>query len=285
MEFLKTIFISIIQGITEFLPVSSSGHIFLLKNIMKLEIDATFDIVIHMGTLIAVIIIYFKEIKELISGLMFKSINSKYLGNNLTRNDFFKIAFLFIIATIPGGIAGLFLEKPLDVEPSNTKSWMFLILGFCFLITAILLLSNYLINNNKVTKNKSIKEINILNAIFIGLFQALAILPGISRSGSTITAALHTKLNREDAAKFSFLLSIPIIAAAFFLKLAKFIQTKEFADIHTMKLLIIALIVSFISGYFSLRFLIKLIKKGKLWFFSIYLVAPIIISIVLWILN
>ena len=286
MELLKIIFISIIQGITEFLPISSSGHIFLLKNITGLDIDATFDIVIHMGTLFAVLIIYFQEIKELLSGLIFKSINSKYLGNNLTRTDFFKIAFLFIIATIPAGITGLILEEHLDIEPSNTKNWMFLILGFCFFITALLLLSNYFFKTNKKEiKYKSINELSFLNALFIGLFQSLAVLPGISRSGSTITATLHTKLNREYVAKFSFILSIPIIFAAFLLKLVKLIQTKEIADIHTMKLLTIGLIVSFISGYFSLKFLISLIKKEKLWIFSIYLLAPITVSILLWILK
>ena len=163
---------------------------------------------------------------------------------------------------------------------------MFLVLGICFLITAIFLLSNLFIKNIKNTiKYKTIKELSFLNALFIGFFQSLAILPGISRSGSTITAALHTKLNRDYAAKFSFILSIPIITAAFILKLLKLIQSNKITDIQTMKLLIIALIVSFISGYFSLKFLITLIKKGKLWIFSIYLMAPISISIYLWIFN
>ncbi len=286
MEILKAIIISIIQGISEFLPISSSGHIFLLKKIMNLNIDATFDVIIHMGTLIAVIIVFFQEIKELILGLFSKSINSKYLGDNLTRNDFIKILLLFIIATIPGGISGIFLEKSLDIEPSSTKNWMFLILALCFFITAMFLLSiNFINKNNNNIKFKPIKNLSFLNALFIGFFQSIAVLPGISRSGSTITASLHTKLNRENASKFSFILSIPLILAAFSLKIFKLIQSSEIADISTMKLLIISLIVSFISGYFSLKFLLKIIKKGKLWIFSIYLAAPIITSIFLWLHN
>lgn len=285
MDILKTIFISIIQGITEFLPISSSGHIFLLKKIFNLELNATFDVVTHVGTLFAVIIIYFKEIKELSSGLLFKSIDSKYFGDNLIRSDYFRIFLLFIIATIPGGVAGLFLEKPLDIEPSSTKNWMFLILANCFLITMIFLISTYFIKNKKHDKVKRIIDLSYLNALFIGIFQAIAILPGVSRSGSTITAALHSKLNKNDSARFSFILSIPLIIAAFLLKLVKLIQSNEIADIKTMKLLIIALITSFLAGYISLKFLIKIIQKGKVWIFSLYLIIPIIVSCILYLIT
>ena len=150
MELIKVIFISIVQGITEFLPVSSSGHIFLLKNILYLEMNAVFDVVIHMGTLLAVVIFFYKDIKEFVLGLFKRNINSTVFGNNLKRKNYIYIFILFIIATIPGGIAGLLLNDPLDVEPSNTKSWMFLLLALFFCITALFLIStHFILKQNK----------------------------------------------------------------------------------------------------------------------------------------
>ena len=284
MEILKAIFIAIVQGITEFLPISSSGHIFLLKNILNLEIDATFDVVIHMGTLMAVIAIYRIEIKELLTGLFKKSIDSKFFGNNFARKDVIKIWLLFIIATIPAGIVGIFLEKHLDLEPSSKQNWMFLVLACCFILTGVLLFSTYFIgkkSSSSPAATKKIKEMSFFNAVIIGLFQSFAILPGISRSGTTITAALYTKLNSKDAARFSFLLSIPLITAAFLLKVFKLIQTPKAADIQFIAILSIGMIVSFIVGYISLKLLINMIQKGKFWLFSLYMIVPTIVSVVL----
>lgn len=278
MEILKTILISAIQGVTEFLPVSSSGHIVLFKSILGLDIDATFDVFIHMGTLIAVLVFYRNEIYDLIRGLFAKKIDSDLFGKNIERKDILRIWALFIIATIPGGIVGIFLEKPLDLDPSSMQNWMFLLLMGLFMITGIFLLSTMFIKNN----NKNIKDMNVMNAITIGIFQAFAILPGISRSGSTITASFYTGLNKRDAAGFSFILSIPLIGAAFLLKVFKLIQSQEIADIKLIGILLIGMIVSFIFGYISLRLLINLLKKGKFWVFSLYLIIPSVISLILW---
>lgn len=281
MELLKIIFISIVQGITEFLPVSSSGHIFLLKNILNLEMNATFDVVIHTGTLLAVIIFFYKDIKELVSGLFKKKIDSTIFGNNLTRKNYIYVFILFIIATIPGGIIGLLLNDPLDVSPSNTTSWMFLLLAIFFCITALFLLStHFTAKQNK--KNKRITELSPVKALIIGLFQALAIFPGVSRSGSTLTASIYTRLERKDAARFSFILSIPLILAAFILKVLDLIQSPETADIKLLGYLTAGLIVSLITGFISLKLLITMLQKGKLWFFSIYLIIPIAVSVYLW---
>ena len=279
MDIFKVIFISIVQGITEFLPISSSGHILLLKKLLNLELDTTFDIFIHMGTLLAVLIIYRNEIFELISGIFNKNIKTIHIGNDLSRKEILKIWNLLILATIPAGISGIFLDKYLDFSPSETKPFYFLLLAICFLITSLFLLSTLLIKNKK---DQNISQISFFNAIIIGLFQSIAVLPGISRSGTTITGSLHVGLNKKSSAKFSFLLSIPIISAAFLLKIIKLIETNKFSDINNISLLLIGLLSAFIAGYFSLKILIKIIEKGKFWIFSIYLIIPITISIYLW---
>jgi len=281
LELLKAVVISIIQGITEFLPISSSGHIFLLKNILKLEQGLFFDIVIHLGTLLAVIIFFRIEIYELIYGLFKKESNLKMFGDNLKWIDVLKIWLLFIIATIPAVIAGLFLNDFFDIKPSETQKWHFLFIAGTFTFTAVLLFSTYFIKNN----NNKIKNTSIIKALIIGLFQAIAILPGVSRSGSTITAGKYVGLEEKDAARFSFLMSIPVILGAFILELFNLIENLKIADIkNNILLLIISFITSFIIGYLSLIFLIKILVKRKFWIFSIYLIIPVIISVILWIL-
>lgn len=282
METLKVIIISIVQGITEFLPVSSSGHILLLKNLLNLEIDMTFDIAIHMGTLIAVVIFFRKEIMELIKGVFADKIESQLFKATLYRKDVLKIWGLFIVATIPGGLAGLFLEKRLDWTPSTMPGVFFFILAALFLATGGFLLLTLVIKRKKTT---DIVNMNFLQAFFIGCFQALAILPGISRSGSTISASLYSGLNKEDTGRFSFLLSIPLILAAFLLKVVKMFENRMIYDFQYIFNLVIGLIVSAIIGYISLKCLISMIRKGKIWFFSLYLIVPITISVILGVLK
>ncbi len=278
MEILKVIIISIIHGVSEFLPVSSSGHIFLLKKLFNLDIGNSFDVFLHMGSLIAVIIFFRIEIYDLIKGLFKTKIDSKIFGNNLERKNIIKIWILFILATIPGAIAGVFLDKYIDIQPSSAGKMYFLILSGCFLLTAILLIS---ISALKFKKELKITELSFIKAIFIGVFQAIGILPGISRSGITLTGSLYSGLNRNDSSRFAFMMSIPIITGASLFKFFKLIQTHELSDINIIIFILTGMLVSFVVGYFSLKFLIKIIQKGRLWFFSIYLTIPIIICLIL----
>jgi len=283
MDIIKTIFIAIVQGVTEFLPISSSGHIILFKNLFDLDLDSTFDVFLHLGTLLAVFVVFISEIKELVFGLFQKKISSKLFGSSLERKNILKIWLLFLIATIPAGLSGFFLEDILDIEPSSTNKLMFLILASLFFINAVILLSTFYIKSKN--KEKNIKDLSFLEALYIGCFQAIAVLPGISRSGSTVTGSIHINLNRKDAGRFSFLLSIPVILAAFLLKLFKLINSPIPTDNHYILLLIIGVIVSFISGLIALKLLLKIIEKGKFWVFSIYMIIPVITSIVLYFIK
>ncbi|HOJ63770.1 MAG TPA: undecaprenyl-diphosphate phosphatase [Spirochaetota bacterium] len=282
MEYLKAIIIALVQGITEFLPISSSGHILLLKNILNFEIQSNFyDILLHFGTLIAVIFYYRKEIYELIIGIFKNEINSTFLGGTIKRVEILRIWLLFIIATIPAGISGFFLDDFFEENSFFLSKNLFLFLTISFLITGILLFLTLFIRQKK---EKDIKSLSFLQSIIIGLFQSIAVAPGISRSGTTISAGIYTGLKRSDAGTFSFLMIIPLISGAFLLKVIKFIKNYQSSDINNVGPFIIGFFVAIITGYISLKLLINVIKNGKFWIFSIYMLLPAIVSFIFWLL-
>ncbi|MBP5705796.1 MAG: undecaprenyl-diphosphate phosphatase, partial [Spirochaetales bacterium] len=188
MDFLKATLIAIIQGITEFLPISSSGHIILMKQLLGFEIDSNlFDIVVHFGTLISVVIFFRTEIAELCCGVFRKETKSKLFQQTFSQTDILKIWLYMIIAIIPAGIVGLLLDDFLDEKFSAMGNIRFLILGGLFFITALILLSTKFIQSSK---NTNLYKISWYQALIVGVCQAFAVLPGISRSGTTITAGI-----------------------------------------------------------------------------------------------
>lgn len=278
MELLKVIFISIIQGVAEFLPISSSGHILLFKQLLGLDFDMSFDLTIHFGTLLAVIFVYWRDIAELIKGLFCKEIDSKTFGRTLKRKEVFHIYWVFIVATIPAGIAGLLLKDVINDYFAVGNSKIFFMLALFFVYTAVIL-----VWSNRVKKNETalIDKMNIRQALTIGIFQAIAILPGVSRSGSTISGALFSGVNKNDAGRFSFLLSIPLILAAFLLEVKDLVSGELVLASGAVLSYLVGLIVSFVVGYISLKLLLKMIQKGKMGFFAFYLIIPAVISVVL----
>jgi len=219
MDIIKAIVISIVQGITEFLPISSSGHILLLKRLFNFEVnDNTFDIVVHFGTIIAVIIYFRKEIYELIKALFVEKVNSALFEKVISRKDAIKLWICMIVANIPAGIVGIFFDEYLETIFGTLGEIVFLILSGLFLYTAILLFSTSVLRNKG---KKDFFSISYLDAAIIGIFQAIAVLPGISRSGSTISSATFMGVESKDAGRFSFLISIPLILGAFLFKIIK----------------------------------------------------------------
>jgi undecaprenyl-diphosphatase len=282
MELIKSAIIAVVQGITEFLPVSSSGHILLFKYLLQLNMAAIFDVVVHVGTLGAVIIFYRRELWQLMSGLFQKSLPDSLFGP-LTRSGVLKVWLLFIVATIPAGIVGLFLDDYLDLSPGMLKPGHLWLVAASFTITIVLLISTLVIKPRKEPEKiaQMPAQRGIVTALVIGCFQALAILPGVSRSGSTIAAALGLGVSREDAGRFSFILSIPLILAAFLLKVYKLMRDGINVDTLNIGVLVTGFIVAFVTGLLSLIILLKMIKKGNFWVFSIYLVIPVIISLII----
>jgi len=238
--FLRIVLMAIIQGVTEFLPVSSSGHLVLAGRLLGLdEQGAGLEIALHFGTLLSIITFYRKDLLSLIKG--FDSFRSKSA----------KTAGLLIIASIPAAVIGLLFEEKLVSLFDST-----VIASTMLIVTAIILAST-------VFARYKTREIGVMRAIVIGLAQVLAIIPGISRSGSTIAIARHAGVEGKKAAQFSFFMAIPAIAGATILEFAK-----NASDLQMEY--IVGVAVAFAVGYFSLSVLVKILNSGKFWIFAPY---------------
>lgn len=250
------IILGIIQGITEPLPISSSGHLFLFKNLFNTNMfnSLNFEIISNFGSFIAIFIIFFKDIKKLvIEFFTYIFIKDK---RKITKNSF-KYCLYVVVSTIPVGITGLIFKSKLE-DLYSLKG-----LAFAFLITALAL---FLVRNIKGEKND--EDINLKDAIIIGLFQMVTIIPGISRSGTVLVACLLCKLKKDTALKYTFILYFPVSVATMILGVSDFLQTPQLNDYLISYTL--GMIAAGIVTYFSYRWLSNLVKKGSLWKFSIY---------------
>ncbi len=253
MNLLNSIILGIIQGLTEFLPVSSSGHLVIFQKLLNFnEPGIVFEITVHIATLLAVIIYFRKDIVKLIIALF------NWKKNRSKEIKFYQQLLLFlIIASLVTAVIGFTFKDILESFFDN----LFLV-GVMLLVTGLILFISDKIKNDKRDK------LNIPASILIGFAQSIAIIPGISRSGSTITTGIFLGLRRELATKFSFLLSIPAILGTGLLKFKEFNQVAHSDGLGFSYL--IAGITAAIVGYFSIAILIKLIKKARLFYFSIY---------------
>lgn len=258
MNIITYIILGIIQGITEPIPVSSSGHIFLFKNLFNTNIFNTlnFEIISNFGSFIAIFIIFWKDIKELIiaffSYIFKKDTRKKYLTK-------FKYALYIIISTIPVGITGFLFKDKLE-NLYSLKG-----LAIAFLITALAL---FIVRNIKGNKND--EDITLKDAIIIGLIQAITIVPGISRSGTVLVACLLCNLKRETALKYTFMLYFPVSIGTMILGVSDLASTSELTSMLIPY--IAGMVAAGIVTFFSYRWLSNWVKKGKLWKFSIYCV-------------
>jgi undecaprenyl-diphosphatase len=274
LEIFKYIILGIIQGLTEFLPVSSSGHLVLIPFILKWNyIPVYFAVILHVATLISIIIVFYKDIWFIILNF-FKGLFIK----EKRKNKYFKLALYIIVASIPAVIAGFFFEK--QVESFFTKP---LYVAIFLILTAILLVSSeyYGKKIEKKQMNHSGSRLNIPNSFIIGIGQAIAIFPGLSRSGSTISFARFFGIKREECVRFSFLLSIPAIFGAFIFEIFKsgdFVANLQPRDWTGMT---IGFIFASITGFFAIKFLMVLTKKRNLNFFALYCFIVAIIVFIL----
>lgn len=273
MDVIQAIILGIVQGLTEFLPVSSSAHLVFFQNILGTGPSVAFDTVLHLGTLVAVVSFFWRDILSMIKALV-SSILDLFRGKFLegVKEDVYKrLVWLLVVGTIPAGVMGIAFKSEFEALFTSI-----LAVGFFLLITGVLLW----MSEHYKQGNKEVKEVSFKNALAIGIFQGFAIAPGISRSGSTIAAGLFSGLNRELAARYSFLLSIPAILGA------ALVQVK---DITTLDMTLTALIAGFIAavvfGYLAIKLLLKIIKDWKLNVFAYYCwivgIASIIVAVVL----
>jgi len=252
MELIEIVLLGIIQGLTEFLPVSSSGHLVLGQYLLGIKSPGnTLEILFHLGTLGSVIFVFFNEIKNIIL--------------TIDKKPTQKLLAFISIATLPAMVVGFLFRHEINRLFENINS-----VGYAFCITGLILVFSSLSKNKKV-------KFSISSSIIIGLSQAVAIIPGISRSGITITAALLMGIAPEKSAKFSFLLSIPIIFGAGLLGV---IDIKN-GDIFTLPTIFAAILSSFLIGVVALKILLMLLEKGKFYYFGIYCICIGIISILI----
>lgn len=261
MNYLNAILLGLIQGLTEFLPVSSSGHLVLTQSLMTSfeQPGLLFDTLLHFATLCAVLIFFRKKVKELIiafSGLFIHSNRVVYYDNR-------QYLWGIILASIPTAIIGLSL-----VEPVETYLTMPVYVGYALIVTSLLLVFS--------DKAGGSSKISTPVAILIGIVQGLAVIPGISRSGSTIAAALFLKVKREEAAEFSFLMSLPAILGATILQLRKL----DSFDMELLPIYSAGMLAAFISGIIGIGVMMQVVKNASLKFFAFYCLIIGIVAIV-----
>ncbi|MBQ6235096.1 MAG: undecaprenyl-diphosphate phosphatase [Clostridia bacterium] len=255
MVFLIAILLGLVQGLCEFLPVSSSGHLLLVSKLTSGAVGedyfgSFFTIMLHVATLIAVLFVYREQVLSII------------------KRPIQKLTLHLIIATLPTVAVALILKK-FDALDNWLDAGNFI--GFSFLLTAIFLTVSELFFRRRKAK-KSLKTMRWTDALVIGGMQAIGVLPGVSRSGSTIAGALGMRIDRKSAADFSFLLSIPAILGGLVLELYKMVKEPAAfeVDFTFAAAMILAMLVAAISGYFAVRFMIRLITKKGLLGFAIY---------------
>lgn len=261
LDFLKSILLGLFQGLTEFLPVSSSGHIMLMSEIFGLDMSGelleVFTVILHMGTLLAVMLFYMKQVWELIAHPI--KGNLKWL----------------IVATIPTVVWALLLKKTGwdDVVDASART----LLPFAFLLTAVfLLLADGFARSRKIARTQH-KRVKFKDALIMGLMQCVGTFSGVSRSGSTITGALASGLDSKNAADFSFMMSIPAILGAAALDAWGIVKggSAVSMDMITANLgpIVAGVLAAFVSGLLAIKFMLFIIKKIQLKWFSLYLLV------------
>jgi len=261
MSVLEAIILGIIQGLTEFLPVSSSGHLELVKVMFGQDTIAEesmlFTIVLHGATALSTVVVFKQEIVDIFKGLL------KFEWNAET-----KFAAFILVSMIPVFVVGMFFRSELETMFSGN----ILLVGISLIFTAALLYST-----TRITLKDG--EMTYKRAILIGIAQAVAVLPGVSRSGATISVALLSGLSKDRAAKFSFLMVLPVIFGAMLLESLEFIETQPVRTIDNLSLTV-GFIAAFIAGLFACRWMISIVKRAKLDYFAYYCVTVGIIAVI-----
>lgn len=274
MSFIEAIVLGLIQGLSEFLPISSTGHLTLAGKIMHListespEKWTAFIAVIQLGTLLSVLIYFRKDIINIISAFIVNNLKERKSFSQQSLDS--KLGWFIFIGTLPVVIIGLAFKH--IIEGALTKN-LFVIAGSLIILAIILAIAE------KTAKfKKEMKDITVKDALIIGFAQCFALIPGASRSGTTITGGLFSGLKREDAARFSFLLSMPAVFAS---GLLEFKESFKYLDKTLALDMIVATIVAFISGYIAIDFLLKYLRKNSTFLFIYYRIALGIIILVL----
>ena len=311
MNVLQSIFLGAVQGVTEFLPISSSGHLKIIEALFNLSVPDWFDVFLHLATLLAIVIYFWKQIVEFFQ-VLFRWIGKKpapekpLIADGLCKTEEAgrKTIIAVLITTVVTAVIGLGVEKIEDILEEKGVPSKFVILAIFtgFNITSGLLITCGIIsrlrekNTDSESKAKPYNGITVPQALFVGLFQGIGTLPGISRSGSTIASGVYSGVDRKLAGDYSFIVSIPAILGAALLKAVKFVKAikdgcftfsvmgnvaaQNGTEVIGIIPVIAGFVASFAVGYLSLFLLMKIIKKGKLEWFAAYLIPVAILGFI-----
>lgn len=269
MPLIKALILGIVQGLTEFLPVSSSAHLIIFPDVLGWgEHSLSFDTTLHLGTLSALLVVFRKDILSIIKSLFSDIKKHKKSFNHYSSNSW--LSFKIIIASIPVGLIGLLFE---DILEDKFRGIWFVII-FLLVGTLIMYIAEKRFKKRLIVKD----EISVGKSFKVGVFQALALLPGISRSGSTISGGMLFGLSRKEATRFSFLLSIPAVLAAGVFQIYSSLDYLNMAEIAPM---IVGFISSFLVGIIAINFMMKFVKNNKLYPFIFYRLGLAVFLIIL----
>lgn len=266
MTYIESIILGVLQGITEFLPISSTGHLVLARELFGIAEDSglAFDAILHLATVVAVLAYFHKDIFRLFQAVMRK------LGKLPVNDDDLTLVYALLVGTIPAGVLGFFLE---DVMESTLRDPLIvaavLVAGsLLFIYAEWVYLNNYRTN-----------DMNIKKGFKIGWFQALALLPGMSRSGATLSGGMILGLSREEAARFAFLLAIPVLSGAGLKKMIDLIQSP---DVVNWGIVLLGAGVAFVTGMAAIHFMLAFVRKHSLWPFIWYrfILAGLVVFVV-----
>lgn len=255
----EAVFLGMVQGLTEFLPVSSSGHLVLAEHLLNIHApgDVTFEVFVHFGTLLSVVAVFWKDVRNIILSLIEGVTQRKVIRKYYRENEPFRLAAGIAVGSIPAALIGLFYEEQITDAFGDPK-----------LVSTMLIVTGLILFLTRVARPSRGRQIGMGTAFIIGCAQAFAIIPGISRSGSTISAALYLKVGPVHAAKFSFLLSLPVIFGATVLKTKHLFDAGEIA-VGFLPLMA-GTVVAFVSGYGAIKLLLRVVERGKFGWFALY---------------
>lgn len=255
MDIFKALILGVVQGITEFMPISSSAHLVIFPKILNWPYwGKAFDVALHLGTFLAIILYYRKEILALT-----KAFGASLFERRLGRDPMRRLSWLLLLSAIPAALGGVLLDKVIEEKLSSVALIALLLIVFAFILR---------LADQKGKKSGSLNDVGIREAIFIGLAQVLALFPGVSRSGVTMTAALALGLKREAAADFSFLMSLPVVGGAALYEGLKLMKA-GFPDLAAFPF-VTGILASAAAGYLSIRFLLKFLSRRTFLPFVIY---------------
>ena len=264
MSIFESIILGIVQGLTEFLPVSSSGHLALLQHFFNIDGEKVllFSVMLHMGTLISLIAVYHRTLWDLILEL-FATIGDLIRGKglNMEHNETRKLGVMIVVASIPTAIIGVLFNDFFESLYTSITA-----IGFALILTGAMLF--FVESVKRKSRNKIIGDMKIRDAIFVGICQGIAIIPGVSRSGATISGSLMTGLSRDAAIKFAFLISFPTILGAGLLEIPKALITGTAGE--EMVTMLAGMIFAAGFGFAAIKTMIKIVSNKKLYIFSAY---------------